>query len=199
MAEYCSLSQLKSTLRITDTVDDSQLSAVIIAASGWIDSYCNRSFAPAIGTATRDYIPAGRFDPLIIDDASSIVSVAIDDDLDGTFALTVPTNEWQAEPVNQLTFGLYFPYTTIRPIDGGYWPMSVYRGQASVRVQATFGWPDVPDPVVRAAVLQASRLFTRNDSPLGVAGFGDMGVMRVSRFVDPDVEALLNPYRRLVY
>jgi hypothetical protein len=44
----------------------------------------------------------------------------------------------------------------------------------------------------------ASRLFKRNDSPLGVAGFGDMGVMRVSRF-DPDIEALIAPYKRVRY
>jgi hypothetical protein len=37
------------------------------------------------------------------------------------------------------------------------------------------------------------RQFKRYDSPLGVAGFGDIGVMRVSR-VDPDVAALLEPY-----
>jgi hypothetical protein len=40
------------------------------------------------------------------------------------------------------------------------------------------------------------RQFKRYDSPLGVAGFGDIGVMRVSR-VDPDVAALLEPYVKL--
>jgi hypothetical protein len=45
--------------------------------------------------------------------------------------------------------------------------------------------------------MQASRLFARLDSPLGVAGFGDMGAMRVSFKMDPDVGMLLGPYRRL--
>jgi len=40
-----------------------------------------------------------------------------------------------------------------------------------------------------------ARLFKRLDSPLGVAGFGDMGAIRVSRFLDSDVEQLLMPYR----
>jgi len=65
-----------------------------------------------------------------------------------------------------------------------------------VRVEGTFGWPAVPDAVREATILQASRLFTRLDSPLGVAGFGDMGAMRVSFKGDPDVLMLLAPYRR---
>jgi len=50
--------------------------------------------------------------------------------------------------------------------------------------------------VREATILQASRLFTRLDSPLGVAGFGEMGAMRVSFKGDPDVMMLLAPYRR---
>jgi len=199
MADYCTLYELKNALRITDSVDDAQLLTVIKVASGWIDTYCNRQFAEAIGTATRDYAPTGRYDPLPIDDATTIVSVLIDDDLDGTFAETVLTSDWQAEPLNATTFGIAQPYTSIRPVEDGYWPMPLRYGQATVRVQATFGWDEVPAAVSRAAVLQASRLFTRSDSPLGVAGFGEMGVMRVSRFLDPDVENLLNPFRRIIY
>jgi len=65
-----------------------------------------------------------------------------------------------------------------------------------VRVTATWGWATTPQSIATATRLQASRLFKRADSPLGVAGFGDMGAMRVSRYMDPDVELLLAPYRR---
>jgi hypothetical protein len=95
------------------------------------------------------------------------------------------------------TYGLVLPFTRLRSYEDGYWP--VWRGQPTVRVFARYGWPEVPDAVREATILQASRLFTRLDSPLGVAGFGDMGAMRVSRFVDPDVEQLLAPYRRVRY
>ena len=53
--------------------------------------------------------------------------------------------------------------------------------------------------MTQAAIIQASRIFARLSSPLGVAGFGDIGVMRVQSKVDPDVEVLLQPYRRLRY
>lgn len=195
MSDYCTLSQLKAALRITDGVDDTQLELAIDSASRFIDQHCERTFAVAAGTATRDYVPASAYAPLDIDDATSIVEVRIDDDLEGTFAEVLTALDYQAEPVNGRVGGQLWPYTALRPFEDGYWP--VEYGRATVRVTATYGWPAVPDAVRQACILQASRLFTRYDSPLGVAGWGDMGVMRVSYRVDPDVAMLLAPYRRL--
>jgi hypothetical protein len=198
MANYCTLNELKAALSITDNIDDSVLQTAITSASTWVDGWCYRSFEAAGtgGTAVtdRDYIPTGTFEPLFIDDCVEIVQVRLDDDLDGTFADTLTAVDFQAEPVNATTGGLALPFTRLRPFEDGYWP--TFRGQATVRVSARYGWPGIPDAVREATIFQASRLFTRRDSPLGVAGFGDMGAMRVSRFVDPDVEMLLAPYRK---
>lgn len=65
-----------------------------------------------------------------------------------------------------------------------------------MRISGVWGWPAVPDAVKAACRIQVSRVFKRADSPLGVAGFGEFGVVRVSR-LDPDVESLLAPYRVL--
>jgi hypothetical protein len=194
MAKYATLAQVKSALRITDQIDDALLNTAIEAASRWVDGYCGRSFVKAAGTAVRDYVPTGRMEPLAVDDLTSVVSIKIDEDLDRSFATTLAPIDFQLEPVNSLSFANPYPYTTIRPQEDGYWP-TIY-GRATVRVEATFGWPDTPDAVREATILQASRLFTRLDSPLGVAGFGDMGAMRVSFKGDPDVLMLLSPYRR---
>ncbi|HEY7821590.1 MAG TPA: head-tail connector protein [Acidimicrobiia bacterium] len=194
MADYATLAQVKAALRITDQVDDSLLNTAITAASRWVDGYCGREFEVASGTSTRDYVPSGRMEPLMVDDLTSVVSIKIDEDLDRTFVTTLNEIDFQLEPVNALSFGNAYPYTRIRPQEDGYWPTSYNR--ATVRVEATFGWPEVPDAVRDATILQASRLFTRLESPLGVAGFGDMGAMRVSFRGDPDVLMLLAPYRR---
>ena len=194
MADYTTVYELKNAIGIADAVDDLKLGAAVSAASAWIDSYCGRTFVQASGTATRTFVPTGMMDALAIDDATSIVAVNIDDDLDNTFGEALTTADWQAQPVNGTTGGINWPYNTLLPIEDGYWPME--RGRATVQVQATFGWDDTPIQVRQAAILQASRLFKRFDSPLGVAGFGDLGVLRVSRFVDPDVEMLLAPFRR---
>jgi len=198
MSNYATLQQVKSALRITDQIDDSLLNTAISSASRWVDGWCDRTFIAA-GTAvtSRDYIPTALYEPLLIDDAVEIVTVKIDDNFDRTFPVTLRTIDFQAEPLNQTTYGLVLPFTRIRPFEDGYWP--TFRSQATVRVAARYGWPAVPEAVREATILQASRLFTRLDSPLGVAGMGDMGVMRVSRFVDPDVEQLLAPYRRVRY
>lgn len=196
MADYCTVSELKSALRITDSVDDTLLTNAVTAASRFIDGYCQRDFTAASGTATKDYIPSGMLERLPIDDCTAIVSVKIDDDLDGSFGTTlVSGTDYQAEPVNSEVSGLTWPYTSLVPLEDGYWPIE--WGRATVRVEATYGWSAVPSVVNQAAIMQASRIFTRYDSPLGVAGFGEMGAMRVSRFMDPDVQMLLNPYRRL--
>jgi hypothetical protein len=83
----------------------------------------------------------------------------------------------------------YFPF--------GSFPSPMLRTH-TVQVTGSFGWSAVPLDVRMACILQAQRLFKRFDSPLGVAGFGDMGVIRVSR-VDTDVQALLAPYVKVSY
>ena len=197
MADYCTLSELKASLRITDNVDNTLLAQAITSASGWVDGYCERTFEAA-GTAAeaRDFIPSSRFQVLPIDDAVAITSVAIDDDLDGSFATVLTTADWQAEPINGRAGGLSLPFMRIRPLEDGYWPLDVFEHRATVRVTARWGWTATPNAVKQATILHAARLFTRLDSPLGVAGFGDMGAMRVSRYGDPDVDMLLKPYRR---
>lgn len=198
MANYCTLSELKSALNINDSVSDTMLNASITAASRWIDGWCGRSFAAAGTAATdRDFIPTGMYDTLFIDDTVEITAVKTDEDVDRTFGTTLQAVDYQKEPVNALIDGIAVPYNRLVPNENGYWPM--WRGQATVRVTARWGWDAVPDAVNQAAIMQSSRLFARLDSPLGVAGFGDLGAMRVSRYADPDVEALLQPYRLVRY
>ena len=194
MANYATLAQVKAALRITDSVDDTLLNTAITAASRYVDGYCGRTFDAASGTATKDYAPSGRMEPLFVNDLTAVVSIKIDEDLDRSFATTLAAIDFQLEPVNGTSFANPSPYYIIRPQEDGYWP--AYARRATVRVEATFGWPATPDAVTQAVILQSSRLFTRLDSPLGIAGFGDMGAMRVSFKGDPDVNMLLAPYVR---
>jgi hypothetical protein len=191
--KYATLSQVKGALRITDQIDDALLNTAIDAASRWVDGWCGRTFQAAAGTTVKDYVPSGRMEPLFVNDLTTVVSIKIDEDLDRTFSTTLNEIDFQLEPING-AFGNAFPFYVIRPQEDGYWPTSF--GRATVRVEATFGWPAIPDAVREATILQASRLYTRLSSPVGVVSFGDMGAIRVSRFADPDVEMLLAPYRR---
>ena len=194
MSNYATLAQVKGALRITDAIDDGLLNTAISAASRFVDGYCDRNFQPA-AAGTAIYVPTARMDDLAVDDLTSITSIEIDEDLDDSFSTTLRPIDFLPLPVNARSGGLEFPFTRIRPQEDGYWPTAY--GRATVRVVGMFGWPETPDAVREATILQASRLFTRLDSPLGIAGFGDMGGMRVSFKGDPDVMMLLAPFRRV--
>jgi len=187
---YATLLDVKAALRITDSMDDSLLETAIESASRMIDGYTARTFSNA-GTAVRNFAATDDLN-LIIDDAITITEVASTDEIGDSYTIWKPT-DFQLEPVNARADGLYSPYTGIRAVNDYAWP--VVDQQALCRITGTWGWPAVPTAVKQATIIQSSRLFKRLDSPLGVAGFGDMGAIRVGRYLDPDVEQLLMPYR----
>lgn len=59
-----------------------------------------------------------------------------------------------------------------------------------VYVEPDAGYGRRHPEVTEAILLMASRLYARRNSPEGVAGWGDLGVIRVVA-ADPDIEALL--------
>ena len=187
---YSTLLDVKAALRITDGIDDSLLETAIESASRMIDGFTARTFYNA-GTAVRNFAATDDLN-LIIDDAITITEVASTDEIGDSYTIWKPT-DFQLEPVNARADGLYSPYTGIRAVNDYAWP--VVDQQALCRITGTWGWPAVPTAVKQATIIQSSRLFKRLDSPLGVAGFGDMGAIRVGRYLDPDVEQLLMPYR----
>jgi hypothetical protein len=195
---YVSLSEVKAALRITDNEDDELLELSIEAASREIDGYCERIFYNA-GTATRVYIPTDNF-LTEVDDLVTLTQLrtsSTGESFDTTWNLSTDV---QLEPLNGVSGGLAQPYTRLRAI-GDYlfpvWdPRNVNAHEATVQVTGVYGWANVPKAIKQATLLLSLRQFKRYDSPLGVAGFGDIGVVRVGRF-DPDVESLVSPYRKV--
>ena len=114
---------------------------------------------------------------------------------DGTsFDTTWSTADYQLEPLNGRAGGIVTPFTQIRAVDDLLFP--TYGGEATVQIVGTFGWSAVPIAIKQAVLMLAQRQFKRYDSPLGVAGVGDLGVIRVSR-IDPDVQSLVSPFRKV--
>ena len=194
---YATLSDVKAALRITDTVDDSLLEISIEAASREIDGWCERVFTSS--TATRIYRPTDVF-TVDVDDLQSITTLKTDSDGSGVFDVTWESTDYQLNPLNGLAGGISTPYTQVRAIGQYlfpiYEPRNVNSNEASVQINGVWGWASVPTAVKQACIILSMRQFKRYDSPTGVMGFGDLGVMRVGR-VDPDVEKLLMPFRRM--
>jgi len=192
---YASLNQVKAALRITDAIDDSLLEMAIESASRAIDGHAGRYFYSS-GTATRVFAADDAWMCQIDDLAGTAVTIQIDSDANGTFADTFKTTDYQLEPVNGVVDGLQVPYTRVRAI--GDYTFPTLNDEALVQVTGVFGWASVPIAITQACIIQSSRIFKRLDSPLGViGGFGEMGGVRVSRYLDPDVEQLVAPYRRM--
>ena len=188
---YTDLATLKLSLSITDSVDDTWLEICVTAASRAIDNFTERVFYTTEGS--RVYIPYDNF-LVEIDDLASLTTLKTSTNVDGVFDQTWGTNDRQLEPLNGIAGGIPSPTTHIRAV-GDYWfPTAVQ--EATVEVTGTFGWSAVPDAVEQACILQAARYFKRADSPMGVAGFDAMGVVRLSR-IDPDIATLLEPYCRI--
>ncbi|MEV6571866.1 phage gp6-like head-tail connector protein [Streptomyces sp. NPDC051577] len=189
-ATYADLGTLKRQLSLDDDDDtrDAQLDQALNTASRYIDRATGRRFWLDAEPAERVYRPQGR--TVIEDDGAALVV----DDIGSTSGLVVETGSaaawstiatWETLPDNALALGR--PITAL--LRSGGWG----SGTSRVRVTARHGWPAVPDEIVQATLIQANRLYKRKDSPEGVTGSADWGVVRLSRR-DPDVWNLIEPY-----
>lgn len=160
------------------------LSDVLDAASGAVESYCGRVFTKAETASARQFT-VNRSDRVHVDDIAALTDLAVKVGTPGAF---VAISAYWLTPLNSFALG--------RPAE---W---VYSGDLftvatgpTVEVTALWGWPSVPAEVSRATLLMAARLWSRQSSPTGVAGFGDYGVVRVTSS-DADVARLLDPYAK---
>jgi hypothetical protein len=198
---YATRNQVKAALRIgtADTIDDDLIDNCVGAASRLIDGYCNRRFWQSGTAEARVFQAEDSFYCSIDDIAGTAITLKTSSFADGNFDVTWSASDYQLEPLNGNLDGLTWSYDKIRAVGDYLFPTvnANYGEQALVQVTAIFGWPAIPEPVTQATIIQASRIFKRYDSPLGVAGFGDLGAIRVSRYLDPDMAQLVEPYRRM--
>ena len=195
---YCTLSDVKAALRITDNIDDTLLELSIESASRDIDGACERVFYQD-ADAVRTYVPTDSF-LTEIDDLVSLTTLKTSSDGEAFDITWDLDNDAQLEPLNGQAGGIESPSTRIRAI-GSYlfpvWePSNVNAQEATVQVTGTFGWSSVPTAIRQATILLAMRHYKRYDSPLGIAGFSDIGAIRVSR-IDPDVQNLIMPFKKV--
>ena len=200
---YCSLADVKAAARITDSIDDTLLELSIESASREIDSYTERVFYQTGSEGTpvaRKYVPQDLY-VVETDDIISVTTLKTDSNGDGTFDTTFDASDFQLEPLNGLAGGIETPFTRIRAVGTYLWPTyeprNVDANQASVQVTGVFGFATVPTAVRQACILSALRQYKRYESPTGVLGFSDLGAVRVGTKLDPDVERMIQPYRKL--
>ena len=197
---YCTLAEVKSAARISDSTDDTLLENCIEAASRRIDGYVGRFFYQNTATIKLYLTDTSIITPtsynsyvLPTDDLVSVTTLTTDDAGDGTFSTTWTNSDYRLEPLNSVALGRPFR-KVIATNTGKSFPVIVAPPMPGVQIEGVWGWPAVPDDIREACVLMLLRLFSRYNAPLGVLGFGEIGTVSV-RAVDPDIRDILNPYR----
>lgn len=191
---YITLANLKTYLKIDDSVEDALLEQIIESASRSIDRIANRRFYLDAQASARTYRPIGNL-RVQVDDFGSTTGLVVKTDpgSTGTYATTFTLNQdYIVEPTNALAKGR--PYTTITIVGPtafslpvNYWPQ--------VEVTARWGWPAVPDDIEQATYILSADLYKRKDSIGGVLGLSELGAIRMSP-LGRDITAMVRAYKR---
>lgn len=189
---YATATELK--LELQDSADpsawDTLYESLVAEASESIDRYCRRSFVvPTVATDQYFFPTVSGVELYGLRDIANTTGlvVARDGNGDGTYSTAM------TEGTDYILWSDNLTGMVTNIVSVG----TFYRGSGNrppYKVTARYGWPSVPGPVHRACIILARRLWNRKETPSGILGFGDMGAVKLSA-VDPDVQALLGPYR----
>lgn len=187
---YLSLAELKLALGETGSTKDALFEQAIEAASRQIDEYRGDQFWREAAPTPRLFRPDHPGVLWTGDFATTTgMTVAVDLDGNGSFDTMWPASEWQAEPLVRFNNR---PYDRITLVGDDEFPVAYRR--ALVQVTATWGWPVVPLPVKQACQILAVDHYKSKDLTGGIAGFGELGPVRIAAF-NPLARALLEQYR----
>lgn len=194
---YASVEELRHHLgdATRKLLSTDELRKALAASSRAIDHHCGRRFWRDSTPTTRRYRPIEARTVSVMDIAS-LDDLVVSIDSSGTGAYDqalVHETDFELGPDNSDVdgFGAY-SWNEIYAIGAYDFPLSVRR--PTVRVTAYHGWSAIPDEVREATIIKATSLFKRGDAPFGMAGSQEFGLVRLSRFEDPDVIRLLDPF-----
>ena len=196
---YLSIEEAVSYVGRNESRDTYELEDVVTACSRMIDRYCGRHFYQQTAD-TREFdvdsdgytVTFGPFNDLV-----SVTSVAYDNDDSGTYESTLSATQYQLlSPVEGQAPGTW-PYTQLRNVTSTLLPSppTASGRERLIRITGTWGWPAVPIEVKQATRILVAEMAKLQDAPLGVAGFGEFGVVRLSSMMPARARQLLQPFR----
>lgn len=191
---YTDLATVKNTLELSsETFADADITVAITAASRAIEKLCRRRFWLDPDANQVRYYNATSHRVVRIDDLVTLTELATGYGQDTFDVIWTENTQFILEPMNAPSDG--WPFTRIRAVYN-HFP----HQRRAVRVTGQFGWSTVPDEIVAATAMLATRLFRRaREAPFGIIGFAlDAGTTAATRIArqDPDVMGLIGPFIR---
>lgn len=191
---YASLAEFKSSIGVTDSVDDTPLQSVLDAADQLINNYVDTKVGFGVTSSQTRYYTATRWDFVLTDPIVTVTALATDINGDGTYSQAWTSNDYVLAPRNAALDSRPYTEIDVSPFSGG--TLNFPTGYLEVKVTGTFGWPSVPAAVKQAALIQAGAIWSSRTAPFGVIGSQDLGgVLRMSSALHPEARVLLEPYR----
>lgn len=189
---YITNTDLKTYLGISDTGDDALLTAACVTATAWINNFCGRQFNKTTTASARHY-RAAHGGLVHVHDFHTVTDLVVKTDTgdNGTYDTTWASGDYVLTPLDGIEAGVTgFPFRSIAAVEAKTFPCST---RPRVQVTAQWGWAAVPAAVTQAAQIVGAYVYNLKSSPMGVASFGDAGVIRVREI--PQASMLLGPYQ----
>lgn len=190
---YLTLAEAISYIGANEGRADALLEEIVISASRLVDNFCGRHFynvteARKFEPEEPDCLEFGAFN-----DLTSLTTLKVDANGDGTYETTISSGNYLLEPVNAAVRGR--PYTEIELLNSTLWPIKQASGREYlIEITGTWGWPSVPPEVKSATRILVAEVAKLADAPLGVVG-GEFGVYRVGYTLPPRARQMLEPLR----
>jgi hypothetical protein len=199
MSDYITEQELLDYMKSGADLGNSVTQGAITAASRQVESFTGRIFYQRAATSLYYSSYSTAAVTLEIDDLATTTDLAVRTDTagDGTYSTLLTINtDFLVEPRNQQFGGqVAWPYTQLRARALLKFPTRLYAWQPdTVKVTGTFGWAAVPADIKQATKIIAAQFVKLADAPLGVAGWGAYGDIRVRDI--PQASTLLAPYRK---
>ena len=204
---YASAAQYRDLVGKTDADDDTTVALDLKAVSRFIERRLGRHFTVDAGDVTRIYVvgsrggePSRGHNSLWIDDLSAApTSIKIDTDNDGSYAdeTALAATDYEMWPLNAPVGPEPRPYERIDLTAWGdqvTWPHGLH-----VEVIGKWGWPAIPDSIVRATIQLTAIL--RLESPRATSRIPDeLGEsVQASPQAQSIVRELMNVYRKVSF
>lgn len=186
MADYCTAAELKTRLDISGSSYDTQLAAIVTAASRWIDQHCRVvTDGFAASAAAHRYYGSDAIDGRTLNLDAPLLSVTTLTNGDGS---TIAAGSYWLRPRNNVGWYIELKST----VDG--WSFAT---DTEIDVYGVWGLAaTVPGPVKEAALVFAGWMFKRYQAALSDATVNlDLGELTYSAAVPKQVMALLDPYQ----